>query len=191
MLRQKGLVSLFILVLATSCRTESRQETLGGVATASALVVATAFMPVIPFTLGYDAIKEGKERKSDKLLYQQLDPVYEKRIEMIKARSPEADAAAVWNEGARAFLPFDPKALYHPGIEPDVDQSALIGFQQKTNQSPLFTYLNTLLSPDPLQKEVKVFNQSIRDFIHTGGEYETVFNREMYKRIRAEKAAAN
>jgi len=190
MWRRKGLGFLIMLLIASGCRTESRKETLGGLSTLSAIGTAGVLAPaVIPFTLGYNAIEESKERKNDKLLYKQLDPVYEQRIEMIKARSPEADVAVVWNEGARAFLPFDTNALYHPGIDPGVDQSALIGFQQQTNQSPLFTYLETLLSFDPLQKEVKVWNQPIRDFIHTRGEYEAVFNQEMYKRIKAAKSA--
>ena len=189
MLHQKGLLPLIILFIASGCSSDpqARQATLGGVATVSAIGAATAFAPIIPFTLGYNAIEESKERKSDKLLYQQLDPVYEKRIEMIKARSPEADVAVVWKEGARAFLPFDTNSLYHSGIDPGDDQKDLIGFQQQTNQSPLFTYLNTLLSTDPLQKEVKIANQPYNDFLHTRGEYEAIFNREMYGRIRAEK----
>lgn len=189
MLRLKGLVTLIVLVIASGCSTESRKETLGGLSTLSAIGTAAVLAPaVIPFTLPYNIVEENKERKSDKLLYQQLDPVYKQRIEMIKARSPEADVAVAWNEGARAFLPFDTNALYHPGLDPGTDQLELISFQQQTNQSPLFTYLNTLLTDDPLQKEIKVWNQPIRDFIHTRGEYEAVFNREMYERIKATKS---
>jgi hypothetical protein len=183
------LVLFITLLIASGCSTESRKETLGGVATVSAIGAATVFTPVIPFTMGYNLIEASKERRSDKLLYEKLDPVYKKRIEMIKARSPEVDVVVAWNEGARAFLPFETNAIYHPGLGPDVYRPDLVELKQQTNQSPLFTYLQTLLEADPLQKEVKVFNQTFNDFLHTRGEYEAVFNQEMYKRMHAEKAA--
>ena len=192
MLRQKGLVPLIILLIASSCSSDpqERKATLGGLTTISAMGTVVVLMPIIPFTLGYSAISESKERRSDRLLYKQLDPVYEKRIEMIKARSPEADVAVVWSEGARAFLPFQTNAIYHPGLDSDEYRPGLIGLEQQTNQSPLFTYLQTLLEDDPMQKEIKIWNQPIRDFIHTRGEYEATFNREMYKRMQAQKITA-
>ena len=191
MLSHKGLVPLFILLIASGCRTDSeaRKEALGGATTISAIGAAAVLMPIIPFTAGYSAISESNERKRDKLLYEKLDPVYEQRIEMIQARSPQADVAIVWDEGTRAFLPTDMNIAYCPGIDSDEYRPGLIVLQLQTNQSPLFTYLQTLLEDDPLQKEVSRFNQPIRDFIHTRGEYEAAFNREMHKKFQAAKAA--
>lgn len=74
-------------------------------------------MPLIPFTYGYRAIEDNNESKKDAVLYKKLDPVYQKRIEMIKARSPKADAEEAWNEGATAFLPSIPNGNYYPGLE--------------------------------------------------------------------------
>jgi hypothetical protein len=187
MSRQRGLIFFITLLIASGCSTESRKETLGGVATVSAIGAAAVLMPVIPFTLGYNVIEAGKERRSDKQLYKQLDPVYKKRIEMIKERSPKADVAVVWSEGARAFLPLETNAIYHPGLGPEEYRLDLVELKQETNQSPLFTYLQTLLETDPLQKEVKVWNQTFTDFLHARGEYEAAFNQEMYRRMKAEK----
>jgi hypothetical protein len=93
---------LFSTILLTGCSTETVNQNLGGVATASALIVA---LPLIPFALPFSAAEQIKEKKKDEALYEKLDPVYQKRIEMIKARSPKADAGEAWNEKAIAFLP--------------------------------------------------------------------------------------
>ena len=186
-------MALILALAASGCGSdpETRRETLGGLATTSALVAAMPLMPLIPFTAGYTAISESKERKSDKLLYQQLDPVYQKRIEMIQARSPEADAATAWAQGSRAYLPSVPNVGYYPGLDPSVYHFGRIeGNQEQIDHSEFLTYLQTLMTDDPLQAQVHSFNDTFNKFLSTRHAYQEAFNREMFRRMNGTNAAA-
>ena len=142
-------------------------------------------MPLIPFTATYGMIADAKDRKSHKILYEKLDPVYEKRIAMVKARSPKADVEEVWNQGARAFLPFDPNGKYYLGLE-STEYNLKNGEenQRQINENKLLTYLQTLLTDDPLQKQAKAFSKTYGEFTNVRAEYRKSFNREMYQRIK-------
>ncbi len=177
---------LAAIIFATGCSTESANQNLGGIATVSALVVA---LPLIPFALPISAIEQNKDRKSDEALYAKLDPVYQKRIEMIEARSPKADAEKSWNEGTSAFLPSLPNGNYYGGLE-------TTGYNLKNGEenakeiaaNKLLTYLQTLLSDDPLQQQVQNWNDTYKEFLHARWDYEKAFNLEMYQRIQSAKA---
>jgi hypothetical protein len=177
--KNKQYLSAFLVTIlfAPGCSTKSVSENLGGVATVSALVVA---LPLIPFALPYSAIEQTNERKNDKALHAKLDPVYEKRIEMIKARSPKADADEAWNENARAFLPVFTREKFYPGLE-----------SAPFDSNKLLTYLQTLLNDDPLEQQVHFWNDTISEFHQTRFDYEKEFNLEMYQKIQASKANAD
>lgn len=179
------LVLLAILLSEAGCKTEEAKQEAAGLTTVSALVVA---MPLIPFALPISAIEQAKDRKKDEALYKQLDPVYQKRIEMIKARSPEADADTAYKENAVAFLPTVTNGNIYCGLEQtkynieDGRQN-----QQRIGASTFLTYLQTLLSDDPLQAQVRVWNQQFRDFLQTRWNYEKAFNLEMNRLVQNAK----
>jgi hypothetical protein len=180
-------VLLAVIMLAPGCSTDSATQNLGGVMTASTLVVA---LPLIPFTLPYSAIEQSKVRKKDKALYQKLDPVYQKRIEMIKARSPNADADEAWNQGALVFIP----SIFNGGNYPGLEKTEYNLKNGKENQRQIIannflTYLQTLLSDDPLQQQVQILNKKYLEFLHVCWVYEEAFNLEMYQRIQNAKSS--
>jgi hypothetical protein len=182
--KNKEYLSAFLAttLFMTGCSTESVNENLGGVSTVSALVVA---LPLIPFALPFSAIEENNERKKDKALYEKLDPVYQKRIEMIKARSPKADADEAWNEKAIAFLPTTHDGDNYWGLEAtEVNSKNGKENQRKINSNQFLTYLQTLLSNDPLQEQVQVYNKKYLEFLDVRLDYEKTFNLEMYQRIQ-------
>jgi hypothetical protein len=189
--KNKQYLSAFLatILFAPGCSTKTVNENLGGVATVSAVVVA---LPLIPFTLPFSAIQQNNERKNDKALYEKLDPVYEKRIEMIKARSPKADADEAWNQNARAFLPVFAGEKFYPGLESAAfDSRSGAENQTQIDSNKLLTYLQTLLSNDPLEQQVHFWNDIISEFHQTRFDYEKEFNLEMYQKIQASKANAD
>ena len=160
---------------------------MGGIATASALVVA---MPLIPFAIPYSAIQQSQERKRDKALYEKLDPVYQQRIEMIKARSPKADAEAAWKENTVVFLPTTHGGDNYWGLE-GTEYNLKNGKenQGQIDANKFLSYLQTLLSDDPLQQQVQVWNDKYREFLEVCWAYEEAFNLEMYQRIQKSKSS--
>jgi hypothetical protein len=189
--KNKQYLSAFLatILIVAGCSTESEKQNFAGVATATGLVVATPLViPLIPFTTGYNAIEDSKERKNDAILYEKLDPVYQKRIEMINARSPKADAQEAWNEGATAFLPSMPKGSYYLGLE--ATEYNLKNGEENRQQiatNKFLTYLQTLLSDDPLQQQAQTFDKRYVEFLHVRWDYEKAFNLEIYQKIQNSK----
>jgi hypothetical protein len=174
------------ILFAPGCSTKSVNENLGGVATVSTLVVG---LPLIPFALPFSAIEQNNERKNDNALYEKLGPIYEKRIETIKARSPKVDANEAWNENARAFLPVFAGEKFYPGLESaPFDSRSGEENQKQIDSNKLLTYLQTLLSDDPLEKQVHFWNDIVSEFHQARFDYEKEFNLEMYQKIQASKA---
>jgi hypothetical protein len=187
------LVFLAAIMFATGCSTDSTTSSKladSGILDVSALMVGLPLTPLIPFTAGYNAIVDSKERKKDEVLYEKLDPVYQKRIEMIKARSPKADAEVAWNEGATAFLPSMPNGNYYGGLE--ATEYNLKNGEENRKQiaaNKFLTYLQTLLSDDPLQQQVRNWNEKYKEFLHVRWDYEKAFNLEIYQKIQNSKAS--
>jgi hypothetical protein len=128
---------------------------------------------------------------SDDLLYQKLDPIYQARMKMIKARSPKADAATAWKQGAKAVLPSKRGVPYYPGLPPESYGMQLIpGNQEQIDKSDFLTHLQTLLDDDPAQDQAQSLSPTYRAFLRTRGEYEQLFNREMVQKMRAAGAAS-
>jgi hypothetical protein len=186
-------VFLATITFVTGCSTDSTSHKLAdsGVLDVSALIVALPLTPLIPFTTGYRAIEDSNERKRDESLYEKLDPVYQKRIEMIKARSPKADAEETWKEGATAFLPSMPNGSWYPGLESTEYhlKNREENWQQITTNKFL-TYLQTLLSDDPLQRQVhNHYSEKYREFLHVRWDYKKAFNLEVYQKIQNSKVS--
>jgi hypothetical protein len=192
MIKKHLSVFLATIIFVTGCSTDSTSHKLGdsGVLDVSALMVALPLTPLIPFTAGYRAIEDSKDRKNDEALYEKLDPVYQKRIEMIKARSPKADAEEAWNEGATAFLPSMPNGSWYPGLEStEYHLKNREENQKQIATNKFLTYLQTLLSDDPLQREVRNWNEIFKEFLHVRWDYEKAFNLEIYQKIQNSKAS--
>lgn len=175
-------VSLAAIMFSAGCSTESQNQDVAGVATVSALVLA---LPLIPVTLPLSAIREGRQAENDKALYKKLDPVYQKRIEMIKTRSPKADADEAWSENAKAFLPTTFDGDNYLGLE-NTEYESKNGHenQQQISTNNFLTYLQTLLSDDPLQQQVKMWNDKYNEFLDTRWAYEKQFNTEIYQQLQ-------
>ena len=186
MVKKYFLSFLAVILFEAGCSTEPAKRDDAGLATVSALVVA---LPLIPFVLPYSAIEQAKDRKKDEALYRQLDPVYQKRIEMINARSPKADADEAYKENAIAFLPTIPNGDIYCGLDKsEYDAKEGQQNQQRINSSRLLTYLQTLLSDAPLQAQVRIWNQQYHDFLQTRWNYEKAFNLEMNRLIQDAKS---
>lgn len=189
----KGFTSAFLaaLILTAGCSTSNNRDD-SGLLTASALLVALPLMPLIPFTAGYQAIEDSEERKQDAAIYKHLDPVYQKRIEMIKARSPKTDAEAAWNEGAVAFLPSLPQGNYYAGLEAtEYNMKNGEENREKIDANKFLMYLQTLLSDDPLQEQAHNWSETYKKFLHVRWDYEKEFNLEMSQLIQKTEAAGS
>jgi hypothetical protein len=180
---KKNLMALLATILfAGGCKTETVNQDLAGIATASALVVA---LPLFPIVFPYSAFEQIREMKEDEALYARLDPVYQKRIEMIRARSPKADADEAWNQKATAFLPTIPGGDNYWGLQgTEVNSKNGTENQRQIDSNQFLTSLQALLSDEALQKQVKMPNGRYREFLETCWDYEKAFNLEMYKRIQ-------
>ncbi|XQF93733.1 hypothetical protein ACOBV9_08730 [Pseudoalteromonas espejiana] len=172
------LVLVLSIQLLVGCT--SKQD-LGGIATVSALVVA---LPLIPFAEAYHAVNDTDRKAKAQLdiWRQQFDPVYQKRVEVILDRDPIADAQQVFNDNKVVFMP----AMYRSGL-----YVGLIWNHEKTdgkaNQAiidndELLTYLQTLLSNDPLhEKEAgyKYHSPMHECFSAKVFDYKAAFNKKM------------
>ncbi len=186
-------IIIIVLALLSSCAStdSDTNQTLGGLATVSALLVA---LPLIPFTEAYHAINdtEGKLIKEREHLEQRFDPVYAERTKLIEARDPAADATVVLNQGNVVFLPSVPKARMIPGI-PYQESIEAIDFdlnQSIINNSEFLTYLLTLMDKDPIhESEGKFyFGEQYKIFIQAGFTYKEAFNQVMYSKLGATKS---
>jgi hypothetical protein len=183
-------MAVLLAAVSLSCKTtEHASPALGGLATTSALVAA---LPLIPFAGAYHLVSGDvrKQRRAEQKLQEALDPVYQKRIELVEKRDPVGDAGQAWLDGFRAFLPSLPRGNLFPGIEGteyhlkrefgDSNHEAL-------QQSEFLRYLEVLMSKDPLhdqQKEVHYFSDKFKEFIRVCWDYRKAFNREMYSRLQ-------
>jgi len=127
----------------------------------------------------------------DILLYQRLDPLYAARVKKIKARSPKADVATAWKQGAKAVLPSKKDVPFYPGLPMAASYGTQLipGNQEQIDKSKFLTYLQTLLGDDPAQDEAQIFSPTYRAFLRARSQYEIIFNQEMVRRMQAERAA--
>ena len=175
----RKILTLFIIsLILNGC---ASKQNLGGVATVSALLVA---VPLVPFAEAYHVINDtkGKAKKQLELWQEQFDPVYEKRIEIIEGRNPIADAEAKFHEGKVAFMP----AMYQSGLYVGLlwNQDKTDGDANQTiiNNDELLSYLQALLSNDPLhEKEAGYKYHSPIDDCFTAKvfDYKAAFNKKM------------
>jgi hypothetical protein len=192
----KDIAAILILsLLFSGCASTpaEREQQLGGLATVSALVVA---LPLIPFTETYHALNQTEKKLREKREYWEsvFDPVYAERIEMIKGRSPEADAELIFSQGAEVYFPsllnevtrFDLGALY-PGVEElwDADPDKKANYERaKSNE--LSNYMWNLMSKDPThieaeeESDVTYFSDVWKKFIGARFGYMERFNLRMY-----------
>jgi hypothetical protein len=192
LIKTKKHLSMFVVLLfVAGCSTDSINQELGGVATVSALTVA---LPLIPFAGAYHAISGDirKEKEKERIIQEKLNPIYQKRIEMVKARLPKADADQVWKDGVTAFLS---AAGRDGGIYPGLESTEFNLKDHEENQrridsSNFLTYLQTLLSDDPLQQQARTFSRKHNEFFDVCLNYEESFNREMYQRIQNSKSSS-
>jgi len=186
---------LFLLLLApfvlVACANDSIEQELGGVVTASALVVA---LPLIPFAEVYHTFNQtDKKLAAEREHWESVfDPVYAKRIEIIESRNPSRDAQTVLRESTPFYLPSmisrtpDPNlgALY-PGVEdiwssdPDPRYN-----HEAAMKSEMGRYLWDLLSNDPAHDSaegVLYFSDRFKAFIQIRFAYMETFNRTIYQ----------
>jgi hypothetical protein len=194
LMKTKKYLSVFVMFMfVAGCSTDptSRTIALGDAATASALLVT---LPLIPFADAYHAISGDirKEKEKERIIQEKLNPIYQKRIEMVKARSPKADADQTWKEGVTAFL----SSLGRDGgLYPGLESTEYNLKDQEENQRRIdggnfLTYLQTLLSDDPLQQQARNFSEKHNEFMNVRWEYEESFNREIYQQIQNSKASS-
>jgi hypothetical protein len=178
---QRSLAVLFAATLfAAGCSTQEAKQGTAVMASAAGMV---AGMPLMTFTIPYAAIRDANENRTDEALYKQLDPVYQKRIEMIKARSPKADAEAAWNEKTIAFLGGD----FHYDLRDTEFSKTGEENRKQIAASDFLTNLQALLNDDPLQKQVHIWNDQYLKFKRAAWAYEKEFNLEMYQKIKTSK----
>ncbi len=170
-------------MLLAGCSTQQANQELSGIATVSSLAIALPLTPLmIPYAV-VDYAKYRKETNSDKAIYEKLDPVYQERIQMIKARSPKADADKAWDEKATAFLGGD----YHNGLEGTEFCATGEDNRKQIAANEFLAALQALLSDDPLQRQVHHWNKKYIEFEQTAWAYEKSFNLEMYQQIKNSK----
>lgn len=186
------ITTVTLLALVPSCATSKHPTGQGDpplavLATSSAFIVA---LPLIPLALPFNAIHEAHERKVEKRLQDVLDPVYEKRITMIQARDPVADAGQAWSDGTRAFLPTvsAPRGCLFPGLEKTgFNFNKQFGLENcaRLQQSEFLQYLETLMSKDPVQiqnRNIPYLTETYKRFNRVCWNYREAFNKEMYRR---------
>jgi len=149
----------------------------GGVATASALVVA---LPLIPFANAYHAVSGDVRKDAERLeqMNKELDPIYEKRIAIIEGLNPTEGAERVHSEGIEAFLPQQSDMQIYPGLK-NMDVVDSKANANKILGNEFLSYLQTLMDDDPVQKSEKYANYyspTFRRFRHLGSQYKASFN---------------
>jgi hypothetical protein len=182
------LLSVLALITASCETSQDREQALGGLATVSAMVVA---MPGIPFAMAYRAIADQHESKVQRELRARLDPVYEKRIDMIRQRDAVADANHAIETGALALLPTMPHGSIFDGLE----RAGLFGNKEfaarndeQVQKSEFLRYLETLTSNDPVQvqnQKYTYFSETYRRFIDARRAYKEPFNKRMYEALKS------
>ena len=144
-------------------------------------------LPIVPVAMPYNIAREVHDSNAKKKLQEVLDPVYEKRITMIQARDPIADAKQVWAAGTQAFLPSGPGSSFFPGLENtqfNLNRQFASENYARLQQSEFLLYLETLMSQDPVQvqhKNINYFSETYKQFIHVCGNYRAAFNLEMWR----------
>ena len=189
------LTAALLAALSPACTTSKKQseQAWGGLATTSALIVA---LPLIPFAGAYHLISGDlrNQRKAERKLQEVLDPVYQKRIELIQKRDPVADADQAWLDGSTAFLPSLPQGSLFPGLEgTEYHLKKGLGAQnyEALQKSEFLRYLEELMGKDPLHRrheDIHYYSERYKEFIHVCWDYRKGFNREMYSRRQASDA---
>lgn len=188
-----SIAAITLIALVPSCATSKEvppgPPALGGLMTVSALMVALPFAPVL---MPIGIVQNIHETKVEKQLRDVLDTEYAKRITLIQARDPIADATQAWSAGAKAFLPSAPGGDLFPGIE-DTELNAELNSNKqfgsenyaRVQKSEFLRSLETLLSEDPLQvqhRNVPYFSQTYKRFVQVCWNYRQAFNHEMWRR---------
>lgn len=181
-----------LLALVPSCSTAKPAQgepALGGLYTVSALIVGLPFAPIL---MPIGVIQHVHVTKVEKQLEAKLDPEYAKKIQLIQARDPIADATQAWSAGTKSFLPSLPGGSLFPGIENTELIAELNSNKQfrsenyaRLQQSEFLRSLETLLSEDSLQvqhENVPYFGETYKQFIRVSWNYREAFNHEMWRR---------
>ncbi|WP_152486804.1 hypothetical protein [Halopseudomonas pelagia] len=187
-------IVIFISLVLASCSSNKKEqnETLSALSTVSPVL---ASVPLVFFAEAHNIINdtEGKNKEIARLLAEKFDPVYNERINIIEARTPEADAVSLIDQGVFVFLPSVPGVKIYPGLLPkqaeDID-----GYSnsEAINTNELPTYLSALMSQDPAHKELgrHYFGEPYRQFISTGWAYKKVFNSFMYSALNTKQSSS-
>ncbi len=157
------------------------KQTLDGVATVSAI---SAALPLIPFAEAYHAVNDtkGKAKTQRERWRQQFDPVYQKRIDAILARDPDADARRAYDENSIAFYPMTYKSNLYVGLIWNQKNTSGEINQAIIDNNELLKYLQILLSNDALhEKEAgyKYHSPTHDSFSAEAFQYKATFNKKM------------
>ncbi len=185
-----------ISLILTGCATTSSdtEQTLGAVATVSAMAVA---LPLIPFAEAYHTINQTEKKlKAEREKWESiLDPIYKERTKLILERSPETDAQELLKQNVTVYFPsllgeitnFD-LGTFYPGVEniwesdPDKKEN-----YERVMSNSLSKYLWTLMSNDPAHENSEsshYFSGIYKTFISARFEYMEKFNLTMYHKIQ-------
>ncbi|ASF17037.1 hypothetical protein K5M76_17880 [Shewanella xiamenensis] len=185
-------IILLSFFLASCASNDGRHnETLSGLATVSALLVA---VPLVPFAEAYHIINdtEGKNRERARLLAEKYDPVYNERISIIEQRSAESDARNLINAGVVALLPSVPGVKIYPGLLPKQSEQIDHSSNSKSIEAnELLAYLSSLMDQDPSHKQAGpyYFGEPYKKFISTGWAYKEAFNHIMLQQLNISKSS--
>ncbi len=184
-LNMRALLPTLGYVALLGCSSTAVKQNAGGVATASALVVA---LPLIPFAEGYHFLSGDIRDLKAKVaaVKVKLDPVYEERLRLIQSRDPVADARTVVAEGCELFLASVPDGVVFPGyFDPRVGATTpFYSTPSQSSKSPTYRFLEELMDKDPLHKEserlgVSYSGPAYTAFLRAGWSFEESFNHEI------------
>lgn len=181
-------------IVVSGCST-LEPESLGGLATVSALAIV---LPFLPAAEAYHAISGDieRDRLQGEQLAEKLRPVYRERIALLAKRNPMADADRLAARGIIFIMPMDFPREHsfnmYPGmpvswiksIPSDQDEKAMEVI--KSDQDAM--YLMTISSDDP-RHDVSViyaFNQDpvYTRFFKERHAYKEAFNKRMAKKAK-------
>ncbi|MBI2814948.1 MAG: hypothetical protein HYX71_11760 [Opitutae bacterium] len=187
------LITALLACAVGGCMSKQDAQQTAGAAAFSVAVIA--LIPVAPLIEGYHAVsgEQQKEQRSRDEWRAIFDPVYRKRIAMLKSRDPVGDAGIVFEEAGLTFLTSHPEGIYYPGLNSRTDiLPPLESNLAAVAKSQLASFLAQLMSNDPSHppsSRTGYESQVYYDFIRAGGYYMEQFNRAMYaKRCQLNQA---
>lgn len=153
----------------------SGESKLGGLATASALLIALPFMPLAAL---YHEITGDIEKEKQKYvaLVAQNDPIYEDLTARILKRDPLHDAEALQEKGVVALLPSVPDGTLFPGVDLESNFNDFTCNADVVRSNDLLRELQDLTSKDLYRSDVYDRYQNV------AWKYKAVFNQAMYRK---------